>query len=160
MVPMRRWIAAIAATVATALAACGSEDGGSTPVACLSPTSRYLTALQEAPREVRLRGQTAISDCFAATQAAGEQAQVGETVIHAATSLNADARRRPGGHENVMLGYLVGAVHKGASHSSGINVDLVRRLDAAARFNPGGGSPGAAFERAFGKGYAAGEDTG
>jgi hypothetical protein len=160
MVPMRRWIAATVALVATALVACGSEDGGATPVACLGPGSSYMNALQEAPREVRLRGQTAISDCFAGTQSAGEQAQVGQTVIDTATSLNADARRHPGGHENVMLGYLVGAVHEGASQSSGINADLVRRLDAAARFNPGGGSPGAAFERAFGKGYAAGEDTG
>ena len=160
MVPMRRWTAAIAALGATALAACGSGDDGSTPVTCLAPASRYLNALQEAPREVRLGGETPISDCFAGTQSPGHQAQVGQTVIHAATRLNADARRHPGGHENVMLGYLVGAVHEGASHSSGINADLVRRLDAAARFNPGGGTPGAAFERAFGKGYAAGEDTG
>jgi hypothetical protein len=160
MVRMRRSIAAIAALVATVLVACGSEDGGTTPVACLSPAPRYLAALQDAPGEVRVGGETAISDCFAGTQSAGDQAQVGQTVIDAATSLNADARRHPGGHENVMLGYLVGAVHEGAAHSSGINADLVRRLDAAARFNPGGGSPGAAFERAFGKGYAAGEDTG
>ena len=160
MVTMRRWIAAIVALVATLLAACGSGNGEATPVACLGSAPRYLNALQDAPREVRLRGQTAISDCFAGTQPAGDQAQVGETVIQAATRLNADARRNPGGHQNVMLGYLVGAVHQGASHSSGINADLVRRLDAAARFNPGGGSPGAVFERAFGKGYAAGEDTG
>jgi len=36
----------------------------------------------------------------------------------------------------------------------------VRRLDAAARYEPGGGTLGAAFERGFGKGYAAGEQSG
>ena len=60
----------------------------------------------------------------------------------------------------LMLGYLAGAVHEGASHSSGIATDLVRRLDTAARFNPDSGTLGAAFERAFGKGYAAGQEGG
>ena len=54
-----------------------------------------------------------------------------------------------------MLGYLSGAVHEGASHASGVDADLVHQLDAAARYEPGGGTLGAAFERAFGKGYAA-----
>jgi hypothetical protein len=109
---------------------------------------------------VRLDGETPISDCFSATQPAGDQAQVGQAVIESATELNAGARRDPGGGDTVRLGYLVGAVQEGASHASGIDADLVRRLDTAARFNPGGGTLGAAFERAFGKGYAAGREGG
>ncbi len=85
---------------------------------------------------------------------------MGQTVIEAATRLNARARRNPGGRDTVMLGYLAGAVHEGASDGAGADADLVRRLDAAARYVPGGGTLGAAFERAFGKGYAAGEQGG
>lgn len=139
---------------------CGSSSDGSTPTACLAPAGQYLKALRAAPGEVRLSGGTAISDCFGATQGAGDLANVGQTVIQVATQLNAQARREPGGQDTVMLGYLSGAVHEGTSHAAGVDADLVRRLDAAARYEPGGGTPGAAFERAFGKGYAAGEQSG
>jgi len=146
--------------LALLLAGCGSSTTSETPPACLAPAAQYVRALQAAPGEVRVGGETAISDCFSATQAAGDQAQVGQAVIEAATELNAAARRDPGGADTVSLGYLVGAVQEGASHASGIDADLVRRLDTAARFNPGGGMLGAAFEHAFGKGYAAGQQGG
>ena len=156
-----RWLSLCAGVLLVlGSAGCGSSGTSSTPAACLEPANHYLSALRSAPAEVRLDGSTAISDCFSGTQGAGEQATVGQTVIEAATGLNARARRAPAGDATVQLGYLDGAVHEGASHASGVDADLVRRLDAAARYNPGGGSPGAAFERAFGKGYAAGEATG
>jgi hypothetical protein len=148
------------ALAALVVAGCGSSGESATPAACLAPKADYLRALQSAPGEVRLAGETPISDCFSGTQGAGDQAQVGGTAVGVATELNAAARRDPGGNDAVMLGYLAGAVHEGASHSSGIATDLVRRLDAAARFNPGSGTLGAAFERAFGKGYAAGQEGG
>ena len=142
------------------LAACGSNGESPTPTACFASPSGYLQALRGAPGEVRLDRETAISDCFGATQPVGDQAQVGQSVIKAGTTLNGTARRRPDSPQTVQLGYLVGAVEKGAQTSAGVDDDLVRRLEAAARFNPGGGSPGAAFERAFGRGYAAGQETG
>ena len=160
MEAMRCLALSIGLLLVLGMAGCGSSGTSSTPAACLEPASHYLTALRAAPAEVRLDGSTAISDCFSGTQGAGDQATVGKTVIEAATGLNARARRAPGGETTVQLGYLDGAVHEGASHASGVDADLVRRLDTAARFNPGGRSPGAAFERAFGKGYAAGEATG
>ncbi len=138
------------------LVGCGSSGGGSAPAACLAPTADYLRALQSAPAEVRLGDDTAISDCFTGTEDPG----IGQTVIRAATALNAAARRDPGGPRTVSLGYLAGAVHQGAEHAAGADADLVRRLDVAARFSPGGGTLGAAFERAYGKGYAAGEQGG
>src|SRR5207342_230793 len=110
------------------------SGGSATPTACLTPQAEYLEALESAPGEVRLAGETAISACFSGTQGAGDQAQVGQTVVAVATQLNAAARRDPGGRDTVMLGYLAGAVHEGASHASGIATDLVRRLDTAARF--------------------------
>lgn len=137
------------------LVGCGSS-GGAAPAGCLAPAADYLKALESAPAEVRLGGTTAISDCFTGSEDPG----IGQTVITAATALNAEARRDPEGPQTVRLGYLAGAVHEGASHASGADADLVRRLDAAARFSPGGGTLGAAFERAYGKGYAAGEQGG
>jgi len=139
---------------------CGSSGDGGTPTACLAPSAQYAKALGEAPGAVRLAGETPISECFGASQGAGDLANVGQTVIKVATQLNYQARRDPGGQATVMLGYLAGAVHEGASHSAGTDADLLRRLDAAARYEPGGGTLGAAFERAFGKGYAAGEQNG
>jgi hypothetical protein len=60
----------------------------------------------------------------------------------------------------VRLGYLVGAVQEGAAATGGIHEDLVLRLDAAARFTGGRDAFGARFERAFGVGYAAGQEHG
>jgi hypothetical protein len=150
-----RRVLPILATLAL-LAGCGSSGGGAAPPACLAPTADYLQALESAPAEVRLSGSTAISDCFTGTEDPG----IGQTVIEAATKLNAKARRHPGGPHTVSLGYLAGAVHEGAEQAAGADADLVRRLDVAARFSPGGGTLGGAFERAFGKGYAAGQEGG
>jgi hypothetical protein len=155
----RRWLA-IALAVVPLVAGCGSSGTSATPTACLARTSDYLTALRAAPGAVRLQGGTPISSCFGETQASGEFANVGQAVIKAATVLNAKARRQPASHTTVELGYLDGAVRKGTSNDVEGAVELVRRLESAARYNPGGGSPGAAFERAYGKGYAAGENSG
>jgi hypothetical protein len=140
---------------AVLVAGCGSKGSTSVPVACAGSAGAYLKALQAAPKAVRLAGETPISDCFTGA----EDPNVAHAVIAAASSLNAAARRDPGGSATVQLGYLAGAVHQGTAHVPS-DADLVRRVDTAARYNPGGGSLGAAFERAFGKGYAAGEATG
>jgi len=145
--------------VLASLAGCGSTEG-ETPSACLAPARAYVAALAAAPDPVRLAGDTPISDCLGGTQEAGTQADVGQTIVAVATRLNGEARRDPGGPQTVRLGYLVGAVERGAAQSSGINADLVRRLEAAARFEPGPGIFGAVFERAYGKGYAAGQESG
>lgn len=140
-----------------ALAGCG-EDDAETPVACLAPPATYLEALEQAPAEVRLNGGTPISDCLVSGQEPAQIAQVGERMIAAATRLNAAARRDPAGEDTVRLGYLIGAVQEGASVD--LHTDLLRRLDAAARFNQGGAPLPARFERALGEGYAAGQELG
>ena len=112
-----------------------------TPAACLAPPAAYLEALQSAPAEVRLGGATPISACLVADQASGALQTVGKSVVE--------------------LGYLVGAVQEGASATGGVHRDLVLRLDSAARYAGPGGEPfGAAFERSFGEGYAAGQSGG
>lgn len=153
---MRRGLATIAALGVVALfAGCGAKGSTNVPTACLGTAGQYMKALRAAPDAVRLDGETPISDCFSGTEDPG----VGQTVIKAATILNAQARRDPGGKATVSLGYLDGAVRVGTERATG-EADLARRVDTAARYNPHAGSLGAPFEHAFGKGYAAGEATG
>lgn len=149
----------VAASIAAA-SGCGSEDPDAAPTACLSPPGEYVAALEAAPDPVRLAGETPISDCIVEEQDPGQLAQVGEAVVAAATRLNDEAARDPAGVATVRLGYLVGAVQEAAAATGGIHADLVRRLDAAARYRAGGGSFPASFERAFGRGYAAGQASG
>ncbi|HEX5989087.1 MAG TPA: hypothetical protein VFY75_02580 [Solirubrobacterales bacterium] len=124
----------MSACLVAALAGCGDQDD-STPVACLEGATAYEKALTAAPGEVRLGGETAISDCLTPNQTAGDLARVGEAMIEAATNLNAEARAG-GGEAAVQLGYLLGAAERGSEESEGIHSDLVRRLTVAARYAP------------------------
>lgn len=154
---MRRAIAAsaLAALCAGALAACGSDSTPSTPTACLQGPQTFLTALAKAPGPVRIdTSGTLISDCVLPAQSAGELTQVGSSLVVAATKLNVSGRADPTGNDPVELGYLVGAVQRGARDTAGIHADLLRRLDSAARFSPG------ALPPAFAAGYAAGLKAG
>lgn len=146
--------------VAVVTAACGSTDEPATPVACLSGTDVYVGALAKAPGDVRLDGETPISECLVPDQDVGAQNTVGAAAIGAATQLNAKARERPGSDATVQLGYLIGSIQEGAAGTGGIHTDLVRRLDAAARFNPGGEPLSVELEQALGVGYAAGQSAG
>jgi hypothetical protein len=154
----------IAGAVSTALAlgaillaGCGSDREDEAPDACLATSRAYLGALEAAPGEVRLAGSTPISACLVPEQSGGQLATIGREMVVAATKLNAEARRDPGGPAAVQLGYLIGAVSQGAD---AIHTDLVRRLNSSAHFSAAGGSPPAGFERAFGRGYAAGQRSG
>ena len=144
--------------IAVLVAGCGSSDGGDTPAACLAPAATYLKALEVAPDAVRLEGETPISDCLVDDQSAGDLADVGASLVETATFLSAAAQRDPGGPQTVRLGYLVGAVQEGASKTSGIHTDLVRRLEAAARY-PGSRDRNS-FDLAYARGYAAGRGGG
>lgn len=145
-----------AAVAAAALAGCSSDEDEQAPAACLTDGAGYIRALDAAPDEVRLEGDTPISDCLTPAQGGGELAQVGGEMIAAATVLNGEARKDPTGPAALQLGYLVGAVERGAE---GIHADLVRRINSAARFGPDGLLP-AEFERTFGQGYQAGNESG
>jgi hypothetical protein len=158
-IPPMRALALAIATVAIAAAGCSSDDEG-TPEACLVPADAYAEALHDAPGAVTLADGTPISSCLTSGQDPAELAQVGKAMIDTATRLNADARRDPGGEENVALGYLVAAAHKGAEQTGGIHADLVRRLDAAARFSPGGEPLSGSFERAYSRGFTSGRASG
>jgi hypothetical protein len=149
-------LAAALAAAVVALGACGSDDESDVASACLGDASSYTQALRAAPEQVRLDGETPISECLTPDQEGGQLATIGREMVVVATALNADARRDPTGPEAVQLGYLVGAIERGAE---GIHADLVRRVNSAARFGPDGLLP-AEFERTFGQGYAAGLESG
>ena len=135
---------------------CSSDEEELAPSACLTGSDAYVQALGTAPDVVLLEGEDPISDCLTPDQEGGQLASIGKEMIDAATQLNAAAQEDPTGPEALQLGYLVGAVERG---SEGIHADLVRRLNAAARFSPDGLLP-PEFERTFGEGYAAGLETG
>jgi hypothetical protein len=157
---MRRLLPILSIAVALALCAgCGSTDD-STPVACREGTGVYFSALRDAPGVVKLRGETPISGCLAENQTGGDLATVGTTLVTVTTRLNAEARAEPGGDANLQLGYLLGAAQRGAGQTNGIHAELIRRLSAAARYNPDNRPPSAAFQRAYREGFDAGEARG
>lgn len=131
------------------------------PMACHEGTEAFLTALAEAPDAVTLGdGETRISDCLVRGQETGPLAEAGQAMIEAATELNAEARRHPGGQANLALGYLLGAAQRGAEQTGGIHTDLIRRLKAAVRFSPGARPPRPAFQAALDEGIVAGGEHG
>jgi hypothetical protein len=149
-------VALLAATIVLACG-CGAKQNDEAPDPCLAGNPAYLRSLERAPAPVRLAGTTPISDCLVPEQDAGQLASIGQEMIVAATKLNAEARHDPAGPAPLELGYLLGAVSKGAD---AIHTDLVRRLNSAARFSETGATLPASFERAFGRGYAAGRQSG
>ena len=117
--PRAAALVAVAAILGTA--GCGAKKNDLAPAACLVGNESYLNALQRAPAQVRLAGTTPISDCLVPEQDAGQLANIGHEMIIAATKLNVEARRDPSGAATLQLGYLSGAVAKGADpiHTEG-----------------------------------------
>jgi hypothetical protein len=158
---MRASIATVLIICLAAFAAgCGGGQDDSTPVACLEGTGAYLTALRDAPGAVKVGDETAISECFAPNQAAGDLSTVGVALVEAATRLNAQARAQPSGDAAVELGYLLGAAERGAEATEGIHSDLIRRLAVAARFAPDRDPLSQAFQQAYREGFDAGRTHG
>src|SRR4051812_47167693 len=124
-------IALLATAAVVAISGCGAKKNDLAPAACLVSNSGYLRALERAPGEVRLAGTTPISDCLVPEQDAGQLANIGHEMIVAATKLNLEARHGSD-PATVQLGYLTGAVAKGAD---AIHTDLVRRINSSAQFS-------------------------
>jgi hypothetical protein len=154
---LKRAVLAVGVAAATLVAGCGSSQDDQAPAVCMVGNETYLKALERAPAPVLLGSTTPISGCLVPEQDAGQLANVGHEMVVAATKLNDEARRDPGGKAALELGYLLGAVSRGADP---IHTDLVRRLNASAHFSETGGTLPASFERAFGRGYEAGRQSG
>ena len=143
--------------VALVAAGCGHKEE-TTPVVCLEGSNAYIRALAKAPEEVMVGGEATIGECLSENQDAGDLATVGEAMVQAATTLNAEARQVGGDHQAEELGYLIGSVERRADETDGIHAELLRRLTVAARFSPGTNPLSAKFHQAYERGFEAADE--
>ena len=130
---------------ALALAGCARDDGeAELPDACTGDAAPFVAALRDAPDPVRIEG-VSISDCLARDSSTGDVQAVGGVLLDSAQTL-------AGERDAVALGYLVGALRRGAKESQGIHLELVRRVEQEAA--PFAGS--AAFDRGVRAGRTSG----
>ena len=152
---MARAARSLLACLAVAAAGCGSAEE-STPAACQTGAEAFGAALRSAPGDVELVDGVKISDCLISGQPAGELSQVGSSLVTTAEGLAATARRQPGSAAALRLGYLVGAVERGAGETGGVHADLLRRLESVAET----GSPPPSASPAYRRGLEAGREGG
>ena len=102
------------------------------PAACTdgSPGTRVSalrSALEDAPQPVRLGDGTSISDCLAHDADSGDIQNVGSTLLTVTQQLMDGGAAGP--RRLVELGYLAGAVHRGATRAQGVDDEIERRID-------------------------------
>jgi hypothetical protein len=110
---------------------CSRRSGSeSSPAACTdgSPSARVASlraALARAPAPVRLGDGTSISDCLAHDADSGDIENVGSMLLTVTQQLVDSGKRSA----LLQLGYLAGAVHRGAAHAQGVDGEIERRID-------------------------------
>jgi hypothetical protein len=104
---------------------CGNNEHRA-PVACLD--GNVPKALAAAPGQVRLQG-TRLSECFTRAANPAEIQQVAAVFIAATERLAAKARSKPHSAAALQLGYLIGAMRRGTSHTQGIHYETRRRIE-------------------------------
>lgn len=107
---------------------CGNEDVV-VPVECEQGPEEIRAALRDAPDEVRIDGRVRISDCFQQAAPPASVQNLGASVIEAARDLAERARAKPHSDAAVQLGYLIGAVRRGAGTETGVHYEAVRRME-------------------------------
>ncbi len=123
---------------------------------CTSGRAAIVRALVRAPAPVTLDGRMRLSQCVADAQDPGAQQEFGLLVVGVADTLAEPARRDAAAA--VRLGYLIGATRRGAAGTNGVMLELVRRVEAAARRQSVGATP--ATRAALARGMRAGERDG
>ena len=130
---------------ALALAGCARDDGkAELPEPCTGSADAFVAALESAPEPV-LVDDVRISDCLAKDSTTGDVQAVGVVFLDTAQRLGREG-------DAVALGYLVGALRRGARESQGIHHELVRRVEQEAA--------GVAGSSAFERGLRAGRTSG
>lgn len=147
----RRVASALAVvTLAVAGAGCSRGQAPSLPDACTAGPRDIARALRSAPGVVTLAGQTRLSQCVRLARADADVQTLGASYTRAADDL---ARRTSASSRAALqLGYLIGATRRGARHTTGIHLELVRRLEQT----PGVDGPPTSRRAAFDRGLAAG----
>ena len=137
------------------LAGCGSSEPDPVPAACLDEPATIERALARAPAQVRLVDGTALSSCVRlAAHRDGELQTLGASLMRVADGLRADAFADD--EAALRLGYLIGAVRRGAAKTPGLAAQLARRIEQTAA----GDSDDAPARGALGRGVRLGEDSG
>jgi hypothetical protein len=99
------------------------------PAECLDSPAAVRKALASAPGDVRLAGRVPISDCFQQAASAADVQNLGGIFIAATGQVAQRVQRAPHSHAAVELGYLVGAVRRGALTDRGIHYESERRVE-------------------------------
>jgi hypothetical protein len=111
-------------------------------------------ALLAAPGHVTLGDGTLLSTCISEARSDADLQTMGAIYTSAAGRLARDAGARDSAA--LKLGYLIGATRRGATHTAGIHLELVRRLEQTVGID--GVSP--RRRAAFLQGIAAGRRSG
>jgi hypothetical protein len=122
--------AQLVATGVLLLAGCGSTDRGSMPAACLDEPAALARALERAPAAVTLADGTRLSGCVSRARGEGDLQALGVVLTQVADDLRERAASEPAAA--LRLGYLVGAVRRGAAATPGLAAQLARRLEQIA----------------------------
>jgi len=141
---------AIGTALAALVTGCGDSGPGPLPPECSDGPDQVTKALRGAPGEVRVEHTTLLSVCVARATDDAELQQLGYSFTPVADRLREIGTRRAA----LELGFLVGAVHRGARDSNGIHAELVRRMDRRLAFDE------PALQHAADRGVAAGEAHG
>jgi hypothetical protein len=152
---MARLRVQVAAIGALLLAGCGSSEPTPVPAACLDEPAAIERALTRVPAAVRLRDGTPLSRCVhLAAPRDGDLQALGVSLMRVADGLRAPALADE--DAAMRLGYLVGAVRRGAAKTPGLAAQLARRIEQTASFD----ADDARARSALLRGVRLGEDGG
>ena len=118
----------VCAGVALSAGGCSRGQEAEIPTGCQAGERSVHQALARAPGEVTVQG-TRLSDCLVARSNAVEVQSIGAVYLGVTSDLAEQARARPAGPAATRLGYLIGAVRRGAARTQGIHDELRRRLE-------------------------------
>jgi hypothetical protein len=111
--------------VVAALAGCGN-DTKRLSASCTRSSGRITRALAAAPGSVKLEDGTPLSDCVQAATGSADLQNVGAVFTEVGSRL---ARAAPRDRASALrLGYLVGAVERGAARTAGFQDELTFRM--------------------------------
>lgn len=124
-------IAWLPAALALAAASCGHASATRAPAACTGGPDPILRALAAAPGRVVLPGGAPLSSCATEAQDDADVQNLGFSLTPVADALG-DRARRGDAPSALRLGYLIGAVSRGARRTNGIHAVLLDHLRSSA----------------------------
>lgn len=151
---MARRGAHLAAIPALLLAGCGSSRLPPLPASCVGEPVTIVRALQRVPSAATLADGTSLSRCVRLARGDVELQELGMSLMQVADGLRPRAAADP--VVALRLGYLVGAVRRGAAATPGIAAQLARRVEQTAALDGDAGAARAALLRGIRLGEAGG----